>query len=61
MGGVTVASAKQLQSQLEKLTAKIQTRQTELTELKSKHKDVKTQLADARKAAKEKAQAPKAK
>ena len=48
-------------SQLEKLSARIQTRQTELTDLKSKQKEVKTQLADAKKAEKEKAQAAKAK
>jgi predicted nucleic acid-binding Zn-ribbon protein len=49
-----VASAKALKSQLAKLTAKIKSRQTELTKLKTQHKDIKSQLADAKKATKAK-------
>jgi len=47
-----VATAKQLKGQLEKLTARIQTRQTELTGLKTKQKEIKAKLADAKKAEK---------
>jgi hypothetical protein len=55
MRGATVASAKALKSQLEKLSAKIKTRQTELTDLKTKQKDIKSQLAEAKKATQDKA------
>jgi predicted nucleic acid-binding Zn-ribbon protein len=49
-----VASAKALKGQLEKLSAKIKTRQTELADLKTKQKDLKSQLAEAKMAAKPK-------
>jgi hypothetical protein len=52
MGGAAVASTKALKSQLEKLSAKIKSRQTELTTLKTKQKDLKSRLADAKKAPK---------
>jgi hypothetical protein len=49
-----VPSAKQHQAKLEKLTAKIKTRQQELATLREQQKEVKSQLAEAKKAAKEK-------
>jgi cell division protein FtsB len=54
-GRFNVPSVKQQKVKLEKLTAKIQTRQQELTTLRAQQKELKTQLADAKKAEKEKA------
>ena len=47
-------SVKQQQAKLEKLTARIHTRQEELATLRAQQKELKTQLAEARKAAKSK-------
>lgn len=57
MGGVTVASAKQLQSRLEKLKAQIEQRSTQLATLRETQKEVRAQLADARKMGKGKGKA----
>jgi hypothetical protein len=61
MGGVTVASAKSLKSQLEKLNEKIKKQQEALAGLREKRKGMKTQLDDARKAEKARAGAARAK
>jgi chaperonin cofactor prefoldin len=50
-----VPSVKQQQVKLEKLTAKIQSKQEELTTLRAQQKELKTELAEAKKAEKEKA------
>jgi hypothetical protein len=60
-GGATVASTKALRSQLAKLSARIKKRQTELTALKTKHKDMKSRLAVAKKATTTKKKTAKAK
>ena len=53
-GGVTVATSKQLQSKLDKLKAQIEQRSTQLATLRETQKDVKEQLANAKKAEKDK-------
>jgi hypothetical protein len=51
---LNVASVKVQQAKLEKLTAKIQTRQQELASLREQQKELKGQLVEAKKAAKAK-------
>lgn len=56
-----MATAAQLQTRIEKLTARIKDAQAKLAQMRNDHKDLKTQLVEAKKAAKAKAGAAKGK
>jgi septal ring factor EnvC (AmiA/AmiB activator) len=55
LGEIDMATSKQLQARIESLKAKIEKHQTALSTLRAQQKELKDQLAEAKKAAKAKA------
>ena len=58
-GGAAVATSKQLSDQLEKLSARIKKQQVDLTTLKTRQKEMKAKLSEAKKSDKAKKAAKK--